>query len=69
MMLEAAYIETRAQARYQNYDDLSDIAGAIAVQLEHGGQHAHADAIRAWAKRPVGMFAQAWVSCVGRKPG
>jgi SAM-dependent methyltransferase len=69
MMLEAAYIETRAQARYQNYDDLSDIAGAIAVQLEHGGQHAHADAIRAWAKRPVGMFAQAWASCVGRKPG
>jgi SAM-dependent methyltransferase len=69
MMLEAAYVETRTQARYQNYDDLSDIAGAIAVQLEHGGQHAHAEAIRAWAKRPVGMFAQAWVSCVGRKPG
>ena len=69
LMLEAAYVETKAQARYQNYDDLSDIAGAIAVQLEHGGQRAHADAIRAWAMRPVGMFAQAWVSCVGRKPG
>ena len=68
-MLEAANIEIQTQARYQNYDDLSDIAGAIAVQLEHGGQHAHADAIRAWAMRPVGMFAQAWVSCVGRKPG
>jgi hypothetical protein len=68
-MLEAAYVETKAEARYQNYDDLSDIAGAIAVQLEHGGQQAHADAVRAWARRPVGMFAQAWVSCVGRKPG
>ncbi len=68
LMQEAGYSEVKAQARYQNYDDLSDIAEAIAVQLEHGGQHAHADAIRAWAKRPVGMFSQAWVSCVGRKP-
>lgn len=68
LMLEAGYIDVKSQARYQNYDDLSDIAGALAVQLEHGGQHAHADSIRAWAKRPVGMFAQAWVSCVGRKP-
>jgi len=68
LMLEAGATDVKAQARYQNYDDLSDIAGAIAVQLEHGGQHAHADAIRAWAKRPVGMFSQAWVSCVGRKP-
>ncbi|HTS54523.1 MAG TPA: methyltransferase domain-containing protein [Burkholderiales bacterium] len=67
-MQESGCTDVVAQARYQNYDDLSDIAGAIAVQLEHGGQRAHADAIRAWAKRPVGMFAQAWVSCVGRKP-
>jgi SAM-dependent methyltransferase len=67
LMLESGYTDVKAQARYQNYDDLSDIAGAIAVQLEHGGQHAHADAIRAWAMRPAGMFAQAWVSCVGRK--
>lgn len=67
LMLEAGYVDVKAQARYQNYEDLSDIAGAIAVQLEHGGQHGHADAIRAWAKRSVGMFAQAWVSCVGRK--
>ena len=68
LMLRAGYTDAKAQARYQNYDDRSDIAGAIAVQLEHGGQLEHADAIRAWALRPVGMFAQAWVSCVGRKP-
>jgi len=68
LMLAAGAVDVSAQARYQNYDDLSDIAGAIAVQLEHGGQHAHAEAIRAWAERPVGMFSQAWVSCVGRKP-
>jgi SAM-dependent methyltransferase len=68
LVLEAGYTEVKAQARYQNYDDLSDITGAIAVQLEHGGQHAHADAIRAWAIRSIGMFAQAWVSCVARKP-
>jgi SAM-dependent methyltransferase len=68
LMLEAGGTEVKAQARYQNYGDLSDIAGAIAVQLEHGGQLAHANAIRAWAQRPVGMFSQAWVSCVGRKP-
>jgi SAM-dependent methyltransferase len=67
LMEEAGYIEVKAQARYQNYEDLSDIAGALAVQLEHGGQKAHADAMRAWAMRPVGMFAQAWVSCVGRR--
>src|SRR5262245_39129642 len=68
LMLAAGFADVKPQARYQNYDDLADITGAIAVQLEHGGQHAHADAIRAWARRPVGMFAQAWVSCVGRKP-
>jgi ubiquinone/menaquinone biosynthesis C-methylase UbiE len=68
LMEQAGYVEVKAQARYQNYDDLSDIAGALAVQLEHGGQQQHADAMRAWAARPVGMFAQAWVSCVGRRP-
>lgn len=68
LMMDAGFADVTPQARYQNYDDLADITGAIAVQLEHGGQHAHADAIRAWGRRPVGMFAQAWVSCVGRKP-
>ena len=67
LMLEVGYIDVKAQARYQNYEELSDIAAAIAVQLEHCGQRAHADAMRAWAQRPVGMFSQAWVSCVGRK--
>jgi ubiquinone/menaquinone biosynthesis C-methylase UbiE len=68
LMLAAGYVDVKAQARYQNYEDLSDIAGALAVQLEHGGQQQDADAMRAWAMRPVGMFAQAWVSCVGRRP-
>jgi ubiquinone/menaquinone biosynthesis C-methylase UbiE len=69
LMQQAGYVEVKAQARYQNYEDLSDIAGALAVQLEHGGQQQHADIMRAWAMRPVGMFAQAWVSAVGRRPG
>ena len=68
LMLDAGFAEVKAQARYQNYDDLTDITGALAVQLEHGGQHQHAEAIRVWGRRPVAMFAQAWVSCVGRRP-
>ena len=38
--------DVTAQDQFVDYDDLCDIAGAIAVQLEHGGQWAHADAIR-----------------------
>ena len=67
-MLHAGYTEVKAHARYQNYDDLFDITEAIAIQLDHGGEQQHADAMRAWAVRPTGMFAQAWVSCVGRRP-
>jgi len=68
LMLEAGFVEVRAQARYQNYDDLADITGALAAQLEHGGESHHAEAIRAWGRQSPAMFAQAWVSCVGRRP-
>jgi len=67
LMLDAGFGEVRAQARYQNYDDLADITGALAAQLEHGGDHEYADAIRTWGRQPAAMFAQAWVSCVGRR--
>jgi SAM-dependent methyltransferase len=67
-MLEIGYVGVKAYARYQNYDDLLDICGALAVQLEHGGAHAHAQALMRWAQRPAAMFAQSWVSCVGRHP-
>ncbi len=67
-MLQTGFAEVKAQARYQNYDDLLDICGALAVQLEHGGAHANALALLEWARQPTAMFAQAWVSCVGRRP-
>ena len=68
LMLEAGFDRVTAQARYENYPDLSTIAGVIALQLDAGGEPELAATARQWAQQPHGMFAQAWVSCVGRKP-
>jgi SAM-dependent methyltransferase len=65
--LEAGFTGVKSEARYQNYEDLSVIAEAIALQLEFGGEPEHAAVMRAWAHQPNAMFSQAWVSCVGWK--
>ena len=67
-LLQGAGFEgIQMQARYEVYDSLAFIGEYLAVQLEQVGEAAHAATIRQWAAQPNGMFAQAWVSCTGRR--
>lgn len=68
LLLDAGLQQVKAQAHYENYDPLTVITDLIGDQLERSGLSRHAGALRAWGKRPTGMFAQAWVACVGHKP-
>ncbi|HEX4986430.1 MAG TPA: methyltransferase domain-containing protein [Burkholderiales bacterium] len=56
------------RSRYENYDPLTTIGDFLAVNHEEVGEPAHAATWREWGRQPGGMFSQAWVSCVGRKP-
>jgi hypothetical protein len=44
------------------------ITDLIVWQLDSNGFAAEAQALREWGARATGMFAEAWVECVGRKP-
>jgi ubiquinone/menaquinone biosynthesis C-methylase UbiE len=68
LLSEAGFVEIKAQARYENYENLDTIAEVIASQLDSSGETTLAAVTREWAAQPYGMFAQAWVSCVGRRP-
>ena len=56
------------QARYEVYESLEFIGEYLALQLAGSGETEHAETLRKWSATPSGMFAQAWVSCTGRKP-
>ena len=68
LVLDAGFEQAKATARYENYDPLTVITDLIAWQLEGNGFAAEASALRQWGAQPTGMFAQAWVGCVGRRP-
>ena len=69
LLLENAGFEAVAmKARYEVYESLGFVGEYLAFQLEHAGETQHATTLREWASTPNGMFAQAWVSCTGRKP-
>ena len=67
-MEEAGFEAIEMQARYEVYGSLEFIGEYLALQLEGAGDSRHAATLREWAFTPNGMFAQAWVSCTGRKP-
>ena len=64
----AGFTHIRQQARYENYQPLTIIADFLALNLEEAGDRASAATWRMFARSERGMFAQAWVSCIGRKP-
>ncbi|MGH8768594.1 MAG: hypothetical protein ACREVT_10520, partial [Burkholderiales bacterium] len=66
-LADAGFGKIELRARYENYDPLSVIGDFLAVNLEEAGDAKNAAVWREWGRRPNGMFAQAWVSCVGRK--
>jgi len=66
--LEAAgFNSIRMQARYECYPDRTLIGEYLAQQLAAKGEPVHAETLRQWSHRDTGLFAQAWVSAVGRK--
>ena len=54
-------------ARYEVYEDRHIIGDYLAKQLDKAGESDSANVFRDWSKEPSGLFAQCWVSCVGRK--
>jgi SAM-dependent methyltransferase len=64
--LEAGFNEVHADARYERYEDPNRIAQYLALQLAEAHPR-QAKTLRAWAKQPGAMFAQAWISAVVRR--
>lgn len=67
VLTQAGFVDAKMKSRYENYEPLTAIGELLATNLEHDRQHAHAAALRKWQRHPLGMFSQAWVSCVARK--
>jgi len=53
--------------RYEVYPSVPLIADYLALQPDKNGLNSSAAALRAWMCEPSAMFAQSWISCVGRK--
>jgi len=69
MIIEAAGFEGIVmRSRYENYDPLAVIGDFLAVNHEEAGDAKNAAVWREWGRGSNGMFSQAWVSCVAKKP-
>jgi len=66
--VEAGFEDVRPVARYENHAPMNFIVDMLAMRLERDGQRGHAGALRAWLAGSAAMFAEAWVSCIGRRP-
>ncbi len=81
MLSAVGYTEVSMSAYYECYEDSARIAEYLAAQIEEvrddaDGEDAEemartdpaqlAAVLRSWAREPVALFAQAWVSAVGR---
>ena len=64
----AGFEAVQVSARYECYDPRELIAEYLGRQLEEAGDAASASVLRDWGKEEPGMFAQAWVCAVARKP-
>ena len=67
-LADAGFEKIELRARYENYDPLTVIGDFLAMNLEEAGDTKNAAVWRKWGRTPNGMFAQAWVSCLGHKP-
>ena len=63
----AGFADVQMSARYECYPSRELIGEYLALQLEQAGDARSAQTLRAWSKVEGGMFAQAWISAVGRK--
>ncbi len=68
-LAEAEFQDIRMMARYECYGSLLLIGEYLALQLRQCGHEQHARNLLEWSTRSDGLFAQAWVSAVGKAPG
>jgi SAM-dependent methyltransferase len=68
LLAAAGFADVVMSARYECYPSLAFIGEYLAQQLDRAGESRSAAVFRAWSREPGGMFAQCWVSAVGRKP-
>lgn len=66
---EAGFAAIVRSASYQIYDDVGLIASYLGDQLGNAGQPEEGAVLRAWARRPGSVFAQAWFEAMARRPG
>jgi ubiquinone/menaquinone biosynthesis C-methylase UbiE len=64
---EVGFRDIHMSARYECYPSLTFIGEYLALQLQQKGHKKHARTLLEWSKSRGGMFAQAWVSAIGRK--
>jgi SAM-dependent methyltransferase len=69
LLLAAGFDAVEMSARYEVYPSTPVIAEYLALQLDRAGAGEHAAALREWSHAPAAMFAQAWVSGLGTRPG
>lgn len=66
-LAESGFSAIQMQARYECYADLSLIGEYLALQLRRDGSEQHADTLIEWSRSRGGLFAQAWISAIGKK--
>jgi 2-polyprenyl-3-methyl-5-hydroxy-6-metoxy-1,4-benzoquinol methylase len=64
---DTGFNHIEVDARYEVYKSLDFIGQYLALQLVQAGEETHGQSLKNWMKEPNGFFAQAWVSCVGKK--
>ena len=67
LLADAGLRNIELHARYENYAPLTVIGDFLAANLDETGDANNARVWRKWGRSPNGLFAQAWVSCVGIK--
>ncbi len=68
ILTEAGFGHARPAARYENYSPLTAIGNLLAWQFDRDAMPEHAATMRRWQQDPHALFAQAWLSCIARKP-
>lgn len=68
LLQDARFENIDLSSRYECYPSLEFIGEYLALQLDQKGKHQEAQTFRDWSQSKGGMFAQAWVSGIGRKP-
>jgi SAM-dependent methyltransferase len=65
--LAAGFHDVKPHATYEVFEPVSEILDLLIDQCRQQGHADHVQALQEWAALPGVMFAEAWVSCVGRK--